>query len=116
MSFNISLFPSICYLFQYDEASREILDIQSEFEFERIDYLDTIRKQERQLLLMQDLIDRISPCIRKDCNYSNIDRIKMDCKWDEEQGKWILPKLTIERTALPVSGKIQAVSPAKANI
>lgn len=91
---------------KYDEANREIVDIQSEFEFERIDYLDTIRKQERQLMLMQDLIDRISPCIRKDCNYSNIDRVKMECKWDEEQGKWILPKLTIERTSLPVSGTI----------
>ena len=58
-------------------------------------------------MLMQELIDRISPCIRKDCNYSNMDRIKMECKWDEEQGKWILPKLTIERTALPVSGRNQ---------
>ena len=93
---------------QREEANREILDLQSEFEFERIDYLDTIRKQERDLMLMQELIDRISPCIRKDCNYSNMDRIKMECKWDEEQGKWILPKLTIERTALPVSGRNQS--------
>ena len=94
---------------QREEANREILDLQSEFEFERIDYLDTIRKQERDLMLMQELIDRISPCIRKDCNYSNMDKIKMECKWDEEQGKWILPKLTIERTALPVSGRNQII-------
>ena len=92
-------------IFQCEEAKCEILDLQSEFEFERIDYLDTIRKQEKQLMLMQDLIDRISPCIRKDCNYSNIDRIKMECKFDEDEWKWILPKLTIERTALPVSGE-----------
>ena len=66
-------------------------------------------------MLMQDLIDRISPCIRKDCNYSNIDRIKMECKWDEDVEKWILPKLTIERTALPVSGKSGRNRPTRKN-
>ncbi|XP_052227615.1 kinesin-like protein KIF17 isoform X2 [Dreissena polymorpha] len=83
---------------------RDILDIQSEFEFDRIDYLDTIRKQERQLMLLNDIIERIHPTLRKDCNYSNLERIKMQCKWDEEEGKWVLPLMKIEKTALPVTG------------
>ncbi|KAL4224904.1 Kinesin-like protein kif17 [Mactra antiquata] len=87
-----------------EELNREILDLQSEFEFERIDYLDTIRKQEKDMKLMQKIIDTIHPCLRKDCNYSNLDRIKMLSKWDEDEQKWIMPPLKIEKTALPVTG------------
>lgn len=85
-------------------AEREVIDIQSEFEFERIDYLDTIRKQERQMKLLQEIIDRIHPCLRRDCNYFNLDRIKMLSKYDDEQDKWIMPQMKIEKTALPVTG------------
>ena len=38
----------ICCL-QAESLQREILDLQSEFEFDRIDYLDSIRKQEQQI-------------------------------------------------------------------
>ncbi|CAH1787556.1 unnamed protein product, partial [Owenia fusiformis] len=55
---------------------REIIDLQSEFEFDRIDYLATIRRQEQENKLMQAIIDKIHPCLRRDCNYSNLDRIK----------------------------------------
>ena len=82
-----------------------MIDLASEFEFDNIDYLDTIRKQEQQLKLLQEIIDRIQPCLRKDCNYSNLDRIRMMCKWDEDSQKWILPQLKIDKTSLPV-GKV----------
>ncbi|XP_060086319.1 osmotic avoidance abnormal protein 3-like [Ylistrum balloti] len=82
---------------------REIVDIQSEFQFEKIDYLDTIRKQQKDLQLYQSLLEKIHPCLRKDCNYSNLDRIRMECKWDEEEQKWLLPRLMIQTTALPVA-------------
>lgn len=87
-----------------EALNREILDLQSEFEFERIDYLDTIRKQEKELKLLQKIIDVIHPCLRKDCNYSNLDKIKMMSKWDDDEQKWIMPALKIEKTALPVTG------------
>ncbi|KAK6191707.1 hypothetical protein SNE40_003322 [Patella caerulea] len=83
---------------------REVLDLQSEFEFDRIDYLDTMRKQDKQIKLLEALLERVQPCIRRDSNYSNLDRVKLDCKWDESNEKWILPKLVIERTALPSTG------------
>ncbi|XP_063401221.1 osmotic avoidance abnormal protein 3-like isoform X8 [Mytilus trossulus] len=92
-----------------ESLERDIIDIQSEFQFERIDYLDTIRKQERQLLLLEGLIDKIHPCLRRDCNYANIDKVKKECKWDEETGRWIFPRMQINNTALPVAGNSNSV-------
>ncbi|XP_048779621.1 kinesin-like protein KIF17 isoform X3 [Ostrea edulis] len=86
-----------------ESLQRDIIDIQSEFQFERIDYLDTIRKQERELALMQALLDKIHPCLRRDCNYANIDRIRRECKWDDDEGRWFLPRMSINNTALPVA-------------
>ena len=47
----------------------EISDLQTEFEKDRTDYLDTIRKQDQQLKLYQQIMDKVQPTIRKDCNY-----------------------------------------------
>ncbi len=47
----------------------EIRDLQSEFESDRTDYLDTIRKQDQQLQLLQQILDKVQPTIRKECNY-----------------------------------------------
>ena len=44
-------------------------DLQSEFEKDRQEYLDTIRSQDQQLILLQTLIDKVQPTLRKDCNY-----------------------------------------------
>ena len=48
---------------------REIKDLQSEFETERFDYLETIRRQEQQLRLLHQIIVKVQPLIRKDSNY-----------------------------------------------
>ncbi|XP_078615486.1 osmotic avoidance abnormal protein 3-like isoform X3 [Branchiostoma floridae x Branchiostoma japonicum] len=82
-------------------AEIDIIDLQSEFEFERIDYLSTIREQEKQLKLLHSLIDKIHPLLRRDSNYSNLDRVKTQCKWDEENQKWTLPDVKVETTSLP---------------
>ena len=47
----------------------EIRDLQQEFEDDRTDYLDTIRKQDKQLILLQQILERVQPTIRKDANY-----------------------------------------------
>ncbi|XP_033752605.1 kinesin-like protein KIF17 isoform X7 [Pecten maximus] len=95
---------------------REIIDIQSEFQFDKIDYLDTIRKQQKELQLYQSLLDKVHPCLRKDCNYSNLDRIRMECKWDEDEEKWLLPRLMIQTTALPVAETTLCTSPEMGSI
>ncbi|XP_055901173.1 osmotic avoidance abnormal protein 3-like [Biomphalaria glabrata] len=89
-----------------ESLERDIIDIQSEFEFDRMDYLDTIRKQDRQIAYLEALVERIQPCLRRDCNYYNLDRIRMESKYNDETEKWILPKMVIDRTALPVSGTV----------
>uniref|UniRef100_A0A4W3GN63 Kinesin-like protein KIF17 n=1 Tax=Callorhinchus milii TaxID=7868 RepID=A0A4W3GN63_CALMI len=91
-------------------AEIEICDLQSEFEFERIDYLSTIRKQEREAILLYQVLDRIQPLIRRDCNYSNIDKVKRECVWDEEGSCWKLPETLIQKITLPSAGTSVASS------
>ncbi|XP_076318398.1 osmotic avoidance abnormal protein 3-like isoform X1 [Tachypleus tridentatus] len=83
---------------------REINDLYSEFEEDRTDYLETIRKQDQQVKLLQQILDKVRPCIRQDCNYSNLDKIKLDSLWDEDLQKWRIPELVIEKTRLPPAG------------
>ncbi|XP_042308067.1 kinesin-like protein KIF17 isoform X3 [Sceloporus undulatus] len=82
-------------------AETEIKDLQSEFELEKIDYLATIRRQERELLLHQQLLDQVQPLIRRDCNYSNFDKIKRESTWDEESGCWKIPEPITQKISLP---------------
>lgn len=48
---------------------KEIKDLQGEFEGEREDYLETIRKQDRQLKLLQQISEKIAGTLKKECNY-----------------------------------------------
>ncbi|XP_039184230.1 kinesin-like protein KIF17 isoform X1 [Crotalus tigris] len=84
-------------------AETEIKDLHSEFELERIDYLATIRRQERELLLFQQLLDQVQPLIRRDCSYSNFDKIKRESTWDEESGSWKIPEPITQKTSLPAA-------------
>ncbi|XP_054719028.1 kinesin-like protein KIF17 [Uloborus diversus] len=83
---------------------QEVRDLQSEFETERTDYLETIRKQDQQIKLLTQIIDKIQPCIRRDCNYSNIEKIKSESAWDEDYQKWRIPELVVQKTKLPTPG------------
>ncbi|XP_072182334.1 osmotic avoidance abnormal protein 3-like [Diadema setosum] len=85
-------------------AECEISDLNAEFEFERIDYLDTIRKQEKQVKMLQQILDKVQPCLRRDCNYFNLDKVKLECSWDEEESRWKLPDLVVVRDKLPATG------------
>lgn len=48
---------------------REVTDLQSEFQFDRADYLETIRRLERNLKFYQQLLDKALPILRKDGKY-----------------------------------------------
>ena len=89
---------------QLKSAQSEIDDLQTEFERDREDYLETIRKQEQMIKLQQQIMDKIQPCIRRDCNYYNIDKIRSESSWDEDSGKWNIPELVITKTTLPTPG------------
>ncbi|XP_042852350.1 kinesin-like protein KIF17 isoform X7 [Panthera tigris] len=84
-------------------AEVEIKDLQSEFELEKIDYLATIRRQERDSMLLQQLLEQVRPLIRRDCNYSNLEKIRRESCWDEDNGFWKIPEPIIVKTSLPVA-------------
>lgn len=86
---------------QAEGLQQEIVDLQSEFEYDRMDYLDSIRKQDQQIKWLESVIERIHPCLRRDCNYVNLDRVKALSQWNEEENKWVLPRLTVDKTNLP---------------
>ena len=56
--------------FQVKALNTEISDIQEEFQNDRDEYLETIRNLEQQEKLLQQIIDRLLPTVRKDCNYA----------------------------------------------
>lgn len=86
---------------QLKAAKLEIRDLQAEFEVERNDYLTTIRRQEREGQLLHSLLERMVPLVRRDCNYSNLDRLKKEAAWDEDSASWRLPDVTVQKTTLP---------------
>merc|ERR1719471_1786390 len=90
--------------------SAEIEDLQREFESDRSDYLDTIRKQDQQLILLQQIVEKVQPTIRKECNYSNIDKIKNEAVWNDENQRWRIPELIMERTRLPPAGSLSLMA------
>ncbi|XP_051844299.1 kinesin-like protein KIF17 isoform X1 [Antechinus flavipes] len=94
-------------------AEVEIKDLQSEFELEKIDYLATIRRQERDFMLFQQLLEQMQPLIRRDCNYSNLDKIKRESSWDEENGFWKVPEPVIVKTSLPVVSTLPQNKPPR---
>ena len=49
---------------------QEVADLTSEFESDRTDYLETIRKQDQQIKLLQQILDKAQPAIKKESNYS----------------------------------------------
>ncbi|KAG7478455.1 hypothetical protein MATL_G00080820 [Megalops atlanticus] len=84
-------------------ARLEIRDLQAEFALERDDYLVTIRRLEREGQLLQGLLERVVPLIRRDCNYSNMDRVRREAVWDEDSATWRLPEVVVQKTALPAA-------------
>ncbi|KAM3877748.1 kinesin-like protein KIF17 [Diretmus argenteus] len=82
-------------------AKLEIRDLQAEFEVERNDYLATIRRLEREGQLLNSLLERMAPLVRRDCNYSNLDRLRKEATWDEDSATWRLPDVVVQKTSLP---------------
>lgn len=80
---------------------QEVRDLQSEFEAERTDYLETIRRQDKQIKLFTQVFERIQPFQKEKCQYKNIDEIRADSRWDDNSHQWILPALSAGRLRFP---------------
>ncbi|CAF4978378.1 unnamed protein product [Rotaria sp. Silwood1] len=81
-------------------------DLQHEFQREREGYLNTIREQEKRLLLYRTMIDKMSNIMQRSCNYRNVDRIIEQARYDEDKNQYILPEPTIEEIQLPQMGNL----------
>lgn len=57
------------YKHRVKALEKEITDIQSEFEVERQDYLETIRKQDKNIKLLSQISEKIAGTLKKECNY-----------------------------------------------
>ena len=47
--------------------------------------------------------------VRKDCNYSNLERVKAEAVWSDEQQRWRVPELVVQKTKLPPAGEDRSI-------
>lgn len=83
---------------------REICDLQSEFQLDRSDYLETIRRLEKNIKFYQQLIDKSLPILRKDGRFWDVDVIKNQSVWNDDLQKWKFPDDSLTRLKLPPAG------------
>lgn len=76
-------------------------DLQSEFERERQEYLQTIREQEKRMLLFRAMLSKMAMIIPRNCNYANLDRIMEQARFDEDKNVFYLPEPIREETQFP---------------
>lgn len=81
------------------QAREEQKDLAAEFEREREALLETIRDQAKQMAFMESVIGKVQPLIRRDCNYSNIDKIRKIAEWDDDSQRWLLPNVVTGHNA-----------------
>ena len=62
------------------------------------------------LKLLQQILDKIQPTVRKDCNYSNLEKVKQEALWNDENQRWRIPDLITQKTKLPPAGKFLSIS------
>lgn len=83
---------------------REVSDLQSEFQLDRTDYLETIRKLEKNLKFYQQFIELALPYLRKSGRCWDPEAIKNESIWNEDLNKWKIPEESMIRLKLPPAG------------
>ena len=83
-------------------------DLQHEFQSEREGYLSVIREQEKRLLLYRTMLDKMSQVMQRNCNYSNLDKIIEQARYDEENNQYCLPEPIREEVQFPQMGNVSA--------
>lgn len=80
---------------------QEIIDLQSEFQLDRADYLETIRRLEMNLKFYQQIWERASPILRRDNRFWDLDRIQNESQWNDDLKKWKINEELLVRVRLP---------------
>ena len=92
------------------DLEHEVTDLQMEFQEERSDYLETIRRLQRALRLHSQLLDKIQPLVRRDVNFADLAWVRSRAFWSEEQNCWQLPEVQFLHTRLPPTQSADAFS------
>ncbi|NXX34328.1 KIF17 protein, partial [Nicator chloris] len=96
-----------------ENVQEKITDLQLEFGLDKMYYLRTIQHQERDLMLCQQLLDEVQSLVWRDCNYSNLERIRFESVWEEESGCWKIPEPVIQKTHLPTVPALPQPKPGR---
>lgn len=80
---------------------REIIDIQGEFQLDRADYLETVRRLEKRNKFYEQFFEKISPVLKRDGKVWNIDYIKSESSWNDDLKRWKIPESMIMHVKLP---------------
>eukprot|EP00736_Rhodelphis_marinus_P004269 Rmarinus@m.9084 len=81
---------------RYQQAKLEIEDLQDEFEYEREDFLDTIRAQEKDLRLYRTICETY-------LGHDKLAKIEKKSRYDADQECWIVPKREAAASSRPRS-------------
>ncbi|KAI4455334.1 kinesin-related [Holotrichia oblita] len=104
------------YRYKVKALEKDIRDLQSEFESEREDYLETIRKQDMNIKLLSQISERMAETMKKECNYRDLESIKEQAVWLEDSQKFKLPEVIVHRTKLPPAGRYSDIQTAPARL
>ncbi|KRT85846.1 Kinesin, partial [Oryctes borbonicus] len=85
------------YRYKVRALEKDIKDLQSEFEREREDYLESIRKQDMNIKLLSQISEKLAENMKKECNYRDLESIKEQAVWLEDSQKFKLPELIVHR-------------------
>lgn len=80
---------------------REIVDIQGEFQLDRADYLESIRRLDQKNKFFDQFYEKITPILRRDGRTWNLDQIKAESLWNDDLKKWKIPDNVISHVKLP---------------
>ncbi|XP_060534023.1 osmotic avoidance abnormal protein 3 isoform X10 [Cylas formicarius] len=89
------------YRHRVKALEKEVKDIHSEFEQEREDYLETIRRQDRSVKLSAQIAEKLAGTLKKECNYSDLEAIREQAIWLDDSQKYKLPDVVVAKTKLP---------------
>merc|ERR1711988_519640 len=84
-----------------ENLQHERVEDKNIFENEKSELFETVNKQRLEIQLLESILDRVQPMIKRDCNYSNIDKIKKEATYDEENQCWSLPNVRLRTDELP---------------
>lgn len=98
---------------------REVSDVQSEFQLDRADYLESIRRLQKRLKFYEQLTEKAAPLLQQRGTGDGVaaagrlwdpDAIRAESQWNDDTGRWRIPDAALTgRLRLPPAGKIYKI-------